>query len=303
MSSAEMILAATDWSENARRAVQRAAYISAQHSAQGMLLHVADHGWPLRIIRATTGEKVRNSAGRLLTLAKTIHEQTGVAFDTQVQVGNAASSIARVARIKGASLITIGRWTDTALIRWVDTPFEESLALRLLNQANTPVLIAKSDPTRPYRRVLVALDCSEHSGNCIEYAKWLAPDAEIVVAHAIDDTREKRDRHVANDEKLRELCIKRHEAALDRIHAILEKSNISPHRVVTAVERAYAPKFILDMELKFSADLLVIGCEVKSRFRRLFFGGITSQVLARSRCDVLIVSPHAKPLKNVVEKM
>ncbi len=301
MSTSELILAATDWSENARRAVQRAAYIGEQRGAQGLLMHVSSHGMVSRALSASKSEEVRNSFSKMEKLAHAVRAQTDFLFETQMHAGDVVSGIARAARVSGAQLITLGRWTDSALIRWTDTPFEKSIALRLLNQIGSPVLIVKSDPKKPYRRVLVAVGASDSAATCIEQAHAIAPDAEMVVVFAMDHALGGKTRFSeASDDRLREARVRQHEDALDRINVLLERCNIRQQQVVKVVEYGYAPKLILDKEQEFDADLLVIGRSAKSRFRRLFFGDITSQVLARSRGDVLVIPFKAKGLLSNV---
>jgi nucleotide-binding universal stress UspA family protein len=297
MSAAELILAATDWSENARRAVQRAAYISEQRGAHGLLMHVAKNRVSFRAINSAKSESVRSCFQRIETLAHSIREQTGFTFETQVHAGDVATSIAKAARVTGARLVALGRWTDSALISWTDTPFEESIALRLLDQISSPVLIVKGDPRTPYRRVLVAIDGSESSISHVRQAHALAPDAELIVAHAMDRSLENRERFAeAFDDTLRELRMRQHEEVLNRIHDVIDKCDIPQQQVVKVVEYGHAPKFILDKEQEFLADLVVIGKSQRSRFKRLFFGAVTSQVLARAQCDVLIVPSKGKAL-------
>lgn len=157
-------------------------------------------------------------------------------------------------------------------------------------------LVRRAGPRKPYRRVLVAVDGSEHSVKCIAAARAFAPEADMVVVFALDYGLENRLRYadVAED-KIRDLRMQRHEQAYDRLNLMLAAAGVHPGRVVRIVEHAYAPRLILDTERQFLADLLVIGRGGASLLRRVFFRGVTMEVLAGARCDVLLVPPAGDP--------
>ena len=162
--------------------------------------------------------------------------------------------------------------------------------------ARRPMLVDRSGPRKPYRRVLVAVDGSEHSVACIAQACAFAPDADMVVVFALDYGLENRLRYAdVAEQEIRDLRMQRHEQAYERLNLMLAAAGVQPGRVVRIVEHAYAPRLILDTEKKFLVDLLVIGADSASLLRRLFFRGVAAQVLPRVRCDVLIV-PQLPPL-------
>ncbi|HJV75719.1 MAG TPA: universal stress protein [Noviherbaspirillum sp.] len=169
---------------------------------------------------------------------------------------------------------------------------------QLLLMPRTPTLIAGpcSEPVQTqYRRVLVAVDGSPASIACIEQARRLAPAADMVVVHALDNVQEHRLlRAGLSEEQIRESRIQHHEETFDRLNFLLERAGVAPHEVVKVVENAYAPQLILDTEKSFRADLLVVGRSSASLLRRLFFRAVAPQVLAKARCDVLLV-PAALP--------
>jgi nucleotide-binding universal stress UspA family protein len=88
---------------------------------------------------------------------------------------------------------------------------------------------------------------------------------------AIDNSREKRPKFESSDDRFHEHRVRQHEKAMDRIHQLLTTANAPANRMVKMAERAGAPKFPLDMEQEYSANLIVMGKRVKSRLRRLFF--------------------------------
>ena len=163
----------------------------------------------------------------------------------------------------------------------------------LLRKSRVPVLIPgrRGDSRRAeYRRVLVAVDGSMTSIACLEQARERASAADMVVVHALDDAPERSMlREGLSEEQIRESRIQHHEQAFDRINQLLEHAGVAPNEVVKVVEIAYAPQLILDTEKSFRADLLVVGRSSAPLLRRFFFRAVAPQVLARARCDVLIV--------------
>lgn len=170
--------------------------------------------------------------------------------------------------------------------------------LQILRKPRIPLLIAGQQAKNrqtPYRRVLVAVDGSPVSLACIAQARSMAPQADMVVVHALDNAQEHRMlRAGLSEEQIRESRIQHHEDAFERLNLLLERAGVAPHEVVKVVENAYAPHLILDTEKSFQADLLVVGRSSASLLRRFFFRAVAPQVLAGAQCDVLLV-PAALP--------
>ena len=181
----------------------------------------------------------------------------------------------------------LGAWLRGSTIRHV-------WRLRqLLLTSRTPTLIAgHQGETRQtqYRRVLVAVDGSPASIACIKQARRMAPAADMVVVHALDNLRERRLlRAGLSEEQIRELRIQHHEETFDRLNFLLEQAGVAPHEVVKVVENAYAPHLILDTEKSYRADLLVVGCRGLSGLGRLLLGSTTAAMLHHARCPVAVI--------------
>lgn len=170
--------------------------------------------------------------------------------------------------------------------------------LQLLCRPRIPMLIAgiQREPGQTqYRRVLVAVDGSPASLDCIEQARRIAPTADMVLVHALDNARNHHMlRAGLSEEQIQESRIQHHEDAFERLNFLLERAGVAPHEVVKVVENAYPPDLILDTEKSFRADLLVVGRSSASLLRRFFFRAVAPQVLAGAHCDVLLV-PAALP--------
>lgn len=143
---------------------------------------------------------------------------------------------------------------------------------------------------KSYRRVVVAVDGSDRAYAQIRQAFARAPQAQLILVHAMADAPARIERSgSAFDDQFRQMRMRQHEDALNRLNELLERCGVPQQQAVKVVEFGYAATLILESAITFSADLLVIGRSASAGFKRLFFGSVTSQVLAKSRCDVLVV--------------
>lgn len=63
--------------------------------------------------------------------------------------------------------------------------FLGSVSMAILHGANSPVLLVHDAPPRTVRRVLVAVDGSEHGARSLAWAAEWAPEAELTAIHAL----------------------------------------------------------------------------------------------------------------------
>ncbi|WP_164931895.1 universal stress protein [Janthinobacterium sp. 17J80-10] len=137
---------------------------------------------------------------------------------------------------------------------------------------------------------MVAVDGTDSAYLHIRQAYARAPHAQLILVHAMADSAARIATFAeASEDGFRQMRVRQHEDALNRLNDLLEDCGVPQQQAVKVVEFGYASKLILESEIRFAADLLVIGRSNNAGFRRLFFGSVTSQVLAKSRCDVLVV--------------
>lgn len=117
----KVVLAATDGSDHARKAVSLAADLAKKYSADLIALHVTSPSWMERIpedlrsyahsehIEATEREILESVGRQILHGAEAIARQEGLdVVDTQLEVGDVAETILDVARARKADLIVLG---------------------------------------------------------------------------------------------------------------------------------------------------------------------------------------------------
>jgi nucleotide-binding universal stress UspA family protein len=139
-----------------------------------------------------------------------------------------------------------------------------------------------------FRTIAVATDLSDPASAALRYAQAMARmyKAILVVVHVIDPLAyafpEGAPRYVtANQSAIAELRkIEEETSALGiPVHSVIE-SGIVCDRILQALK-------------DYNADLLVLGTRAKGEAGRVALGTVARQLLAKSRCPILTVSPEA----------
>jgi nucleotide-binding universal stress UspA family protein len=284
------VVAATDFSEHAVRAAQRAALLAAQHGARLELLHVVAEG-PLNALRRLLQAKPKGVASlvedvreALAEAAAKLGKLTGAPVSTRVEIGEVLKVIGRQCR--SADLLVLGaRGTSPLRDAILGTTAE-----RLLGNCARPMLIVKRRAAHPYQHVLAALDFSTASGRALGAALRLAPQAHVTAVHAYGVPFEGKLRLAGVEEET--IDAYRHRAAqkaIAGIRALGEQAAGEATRVAHRVGRGYPPHFILRQEQAQRADLIALGKLKRSAVQEFLLGRVTRHVLADSRCDVLVV--------------
>ncbi len=284
------IIAATDFSDEARHAVERAAIVAKEQRAHLSVLHVMSSSAlnDLRKLFRTPTDveaKLIDDAGRMLSeVAADISQKTGVMGSTEVKTGQAHAEI--LAATESADLLVLGANRRNFLHDLI----LGTTAERLLSTCKRPILVAKRPPKTRYERVLVPVDFSPYSTSALTMASRIAPNARMTIVHAFRVPFEGRLRTVgASDDDIRRYCEEEQQAAEKMIRELILESHVDADRVSSAVERGDPSPVILAKAEDLLSDLIVIGKHGQSWIEDLFVGSTTHHVLARSECDVLVV--------------
>jgi len=284
------LLVATDFSDDAARAIQRGARLANKLTARLQLLHVMS-GPSLQALRelfpnpAEAEAKIFADAQRMLDEQADALEQNAT---TTVKVGKVLEEI--LAACDKTDLLVLGaRGLNPLRDLLLGTTAE-----RLLRKCMRPVLVVKQETKAPYRQVIVPVDFSPHSVQAFMTALSVAPDAQITLLHAFDVPFEGKlwVAGVAEDEINRYRIHARQEAQA-KCKELIQQNGADIGRVSCVVVRGDAPRVILEHEKKLAADLIVIGKHGQSRVEELFLGSVTRHVLSDAECDVLVV--HEQP--------
>lgn len=284
------ITAATDFSDEARYAAQRAAIIAEEQHAHLSLLHVMSSS-ALNDLRALfhaptdVEAKLIDDAGRMLNeVAADISLKTGVMGSTDVKIGQAQAEI--LSATESTDLLVLGAHGGNSLHDLI----LGTTAERLLSKCKRPMLVAKCPPKTRYQRVLVPVDFSPYSASALTMASRIAPNARLTILHVFNVPFEGRLRIVgASEDDIRQYREEEQQAAEKKIRELIRESHVDADRVSYAVDGGDPSPVILAKAEELLSDLIVIGKHGQTWIEDLFLGSTTRHVLARSECDVLVV--------------
>lgn len=290
MNPLKSILAATDFSGDARSAVARAARVAAERQAELSLLHVMSgpafsflRDWlhPAMEVEEKLVEDVRRT---LEELAAQVAGECRIVATPRMRVGGVLDEILSAAA--ESDLLALGaRGLNPMRDLILGTTAE-----RVLTKCTRPVLVAKRAPQGAYRRLLVPVDFSPHSAAALRAAVMIAPQAEIDVFHAFEVPFEGKLRFAGvSDEEIQRYGARTRQQAVANMDSLISAAGMAPHQVVRSVAHGSASRRILEKELESDADLIVIGKHGKSVIEELFLGSVTRHVLSDAKCDVLVV--------------
>ncbi len=205
------IVAATDLSAPARRAVDRAARLARPAGASLTLVHAVNASLLDELRRwSETGGDVEQSIvddvrARLHHLADEIGARYQIAVNERTVTGRPVDEIARVGEQLEADLIVTGTAGGG--------PFRSHLigstAERVVRKSARPVLMVRQLAHEPYRRALVAIDFSRWSAPSLAIATAVAPEAHFVLVHCVDVPFEGRMRLAGVSERAQSRRIER----------------------------------------------------------------------------------------------
>jgi nucleotide-binding universal stress UspA family protein len=173
-----------------------------------------------------------------------------------------------------ADLIIVGGLSSQGVYKMGDNAF------KIIQMAPIPTLLVKEQDDRqseydqPFKKILVAMDFSEHSLMALDYVLSLKPvlKGSIHVYQVVSDQEE------ASQEKVKEkLQSSLNAEQMNEIDHIEVKSSSDP------------AKEILSKIDEFDFDLLAIGSHSRRRFlRNLFLGKVAYQVVRKASSSVLL---------------
>ncbi len=284
------IMVATDFSDGARCAAERAAIVAKEQGAHLSLLHVMSRSALSdlrRSFHAPTDvevELIDDANHTLNEIAEDLSRKTGVMGSTDVKTGHAQAEI--LSATESADLLVLGAHGESSL----HDLMLGTTAERVLSACTRPVLVVKSPPKTRYQHVLVPVDFSPYSASALAMTSRIAPLAHITILHVFRIPFEGRLQIVgASESGIRRYCEEEQQAAEQRMFELIRESHIDSIRVAYRVERGDPSPVILATAEELLSDLIVIGKHGQSWFEDVFLGSVAHHILARSTCDTLVV--------------
>jgi nucleotide-binding universal stress UspA family protein len=292
MSTPRSIVAATDFSAPSRHAAQRAAILSKGSGASMTLLHTVG-GSALDDLRRWLTDASEASLAIeadahlcLQNLAAELSQRESINVKTHLAIGHPVEQIVRSADELNVDLVVTGT-RGAGFFRGV---VFGSTAERIAKRSSQPVLMVRQLPHEPYRRVLVPVDFSDWSRSSIKLAQKVAPQASLVLMHAVEVPFERKLRlgGVADDIVTRYRDAARREAQ-QRLSELAEEAGLDANRVrMTTPSGADPWMLILQEEQEQDCDLVVMGRQGRHALDEFLLGSTTRIVIADGSADVLI---------------
>lgn len=299
MNTIQSIVAATDFSDEAWDAAERAAMIAMNQHAQLSLLHVIDRS-------------ALNTLGRLSTAPSEL--ETKLIDDVRGTLNEWIADISRKVPVQAIGCVKAGRVLDEIVVA---SETADLLALgahgtnvlrsliigttteRLLRMCTRPVLVVKNPPLAEYGRIIVPVDFSGYSATAVEMVGRISPNARITIVHAFRVPFEGTLRIAgASDASIRNYREAEQQDAMKKISGLIHDFCDDVRRISYRVELGDASRVILAKEQEFAADLIVMGKRGQSMIEELFLGSVTSHVLAGSKCDILVIPYTEAPARS-----
>lgn len=284
------IVAATDFSSHAERAVRRGALIARRLKTDLHLIHVANPMVMFQGDELSFGAHshyqhtyLEPSKQQLEALAETLRAEYGIAVQTALPVGRPHTEIACCAAIKPGSMIVVGTRGEGGLLNLL----LGSTASRLLRVASCPVLVVRNEALTEYRQVIAAVDFSSGASSVPLLAHCIAPDAQVEVLHVLDLLQEARMRQVGfDDASIAQYQKDAHTSAEAKFQQILP--DVKADYITTRLVTGYPPEKICERAAELTADLIVLGRQGRNGLEDWLLGSVSKDVVSAAPCDVLL---------------
>lgn len=288
------IVTATDFSAPSRHAAQRAALLAKSSAASLTLLHTVG-GSALDDLRRWLADGSQaahaieaDARQRLQDLAAELSRSQGIVVRAHLSIGHPVEQVIRHADDVDAGLVVTGT-RGAGFFRGVVVG---STAERIAKRSSRPVLMVRQLPHEPYRRILVPVDFSAWSRSAIELAQQVAPEATLVLMHAVELPFEGKMRiaGVAEETVSRYRDAARREAQ-QRLHDLAADVGLNADRVRLSTPSGADPwMLIVQDEQEHDCDLVVIGRQGRHAVDEFLLGSTTRMVISEGAADVLIAS-------------
>jgi nucleotide-binding universal stress UspA family protein len=274
------VLVATDFSDDARRAIDRALRLPLAPDARVIVFHVIPELAP--DLAGPAEAAARDLLGK--SIAR-VRAPDGVEVTTELAVGKPYTEIIACARTRDVDLIVLGRHGK----RTIRDRFLGSTADRLIRYSDRPVLVVNAEPTQAYRRPLIAVEIGDTARPVIERALGILDREvqEIDLLHAYRVPFEGLQYMVRSP--VVDHAIENHaQHAMDELVQLVSQAS---QPCTASIRRGDARTVILTEVLAHSADLVVVGTHGRSGLSHVIVGSVAEWVVAAAPCDVLVTRP------------
>ena len=281
------VVVGMDFADPGQHAVRRVTLLPLESGAEIVIVNVLPGGLDEDLLA-----RLRSRAVDLLSSASALVvrdcERAGLhrlKVETMIEVGRAAEQIQRIATLRGAELVVLGRGrphgaTDRLL---------GSTAERIARSCEASVLLVAGAPIKRYVRPLVGVDLTSASRRAVEMTLRIAPDAEAVdVLHVFDvEWVSMLGPSVMTKMEIDERVGAAESAAQTRLAAWLP-SLPADAALRPELKRGDPRQVLVEEAARRQADLVAVGPSEPSTLGRWFLGSVAEQVARAAPSDVLV---------------
>jgi nucleotide-binding universal stress UspA family protein len=298
MSTLTSIVAATDLSGSSAHASHRAACLAQMHQTQLTLVHVLAASALDELRRADDAASAHvvedDARSRLHALALELGQRHELPVAEQLRTGHPMQEIVRLADELNADLVVTGT-RGAGLMRGVVVG---STAERIARFTRRPVLMVRQSVHEPFRRVLVPVDFSPWSLEAARLAVRIAPEATVVLMHAVEVPFERRMRSSGvTDQAITRSRAHLRAEAQRKLGELAAQTGLAPERLRQSITEGDDPWILIaQQEQEHDCDLIVMGRQGRHALEELMLGSTTTKVVAECSADVLLsIHRTAKP--------
>jgi nucleotide-binding universal stress UspA family protein len=270
-------MAAFDLTPVGRRVVERARLLAEQLGTHLEMLHVLE---PCEDpFLSDDEERVLNDHRHTAAAALVdwVAGRTSAPIDFQVIRGAPSTQVARLGR--DVDLLVAGTSS-------IDAAQLGPVTRRLARKSRCSVLAVRRQPRVPYRRVVAAVDLSEHSRKAVELALALAPSAELTIVYALSsrsDVLLGQSRLFEQDAATRTRDrLARAEAALNEFAAPWSDSARS------LIVEGPPSRAIGEAARRRGADLVTVASRGSGATSLVLLGGTAEEIMSSASSDVAV---------------
>lgn len=287
------LVAATDFSESSRHAVNRGFQLAQTLGGHYTVVHALglDAPGPLRQLLGEKSQDARDKIAqhqyaKLQDFTQEGQRQSGVTPTLRVEEGLATTTIPAQVAALGADLVLVGAQGES---RWRRVLLG-STASQLLRKSRCPVLVVKNPCQGPYRRILVAVDFSASSLVALQLARTLAPQAFLVLLHAFSVPFESMLQYAGVAEaEIHHYRVQARTEAMHQLQALAQAAGLDPANYLPVVRHGDAAHLLLEEEHESPCDLVVMGKHGTHVTEELLLGSVTHRILTEGDTDLLAV--------------
>jgi len=278
----ERFLVATDLSSRAQKAIARAAQLVEEHGGTLTVLHVLAGAAGYEAHSQQIASQIEKDLRRKVEALSPKKDRVAT---VRVLPGTPFVEIIRQGREDAADLILVGAHGED----FIKDLLLGTTAEKIVRKGDRSVLVVKQAVQRSYRRVLVAVDFSDHSRHALQLALRLAPQAEFHALHIYSGFEGMLRRAGITGSGIVRYQRQVAKEARQQMEVFMRGIDRRRKPIRREVWNGQARREITTIARRLRADLVAVGTAGRTAVPYILLGSVAEHVLREAPCDVLVV--------------